>query len=370
MLNTIKLAKVNKSDSSSLSNSTTTKDDEIICEEIISENSQKSKEDIEKFMSVNFGEQNKKQQYVNLVEENQHIPPHLINNINKIKNTLTGNPEKMEKNKTLNLVPQTEKKELQQSKDGITYDEIQNKYTITENNEKYTILYSELINSILKNEIIDKNIKKFFMIVSYNSELMRYQYNIIETIFTKNLDAMVKIQNSIYDILISEDFKKHDEKYKQNLILFYYEFITFIFKMDYSNYDKDKLEKLYSHLSYRFSNILLNQIKLLKTDLNVLQNNLSEATNIQNKLEKNINKQDNSTIEYETTIEKENTNMTTNATGDTVKTQPLTTGGKPLVSIYDSLSDMSDTSSTVIEYSSDSDNSYNSSSASNNASEN
>ena len=199
---------------------------------------------------------------------------------------------------------------------------------------------------------------------------MKYEYNIIESIFTKNLEVMVKIQNSIYDILISEDFKNHDEKYKQNLILFYYEFITFIFKMDYSTYDKQKLEKLYSHLSYRFSNILLNQIKLLKTDLNVLQNNLDETKNIKNKLEKNMNKQNNSTIEYESTNQQEETNMTTNVTGDTVKTQQITTGGN-IKSVYDSLSEISDSSyDSSIEYSSDSDKSYNSSSASNNASEN
>ena len=62
MLNTIKLAKVNKSISSS-SSSTTTKDYEIMCEEIISENEKKNSkhsENIEKFMFVNFGEKNKK----------------------------------------------------------------------------------------------------------------------------------------------------------------------------------------------------------------------------------------------------------------------------------------------------------------------
>lgn len=369
MLNTIKLAKVNKSISSS-SSSTTSKDDEIICEEIISENEKKNSkhsENIEKFMFVNFGEKNKKPDYINLEDEKKNIPENLINQINEMKKTING------QNKNSQQIPEEKmqfQQPLQKPQTGVVYDEIQNKYIITENNETHTILYSELINSILKNEITDKNIKKYFMIVSYNSELMKYEYNIIESIFTKNLEAMVKIQNSIYDVLVSEDFKNHDEKYKQNLILFYYEFITFIFKMDYSTYDKQKLEKLYSHLSYRFSNILLNQIKLLKTDLNVLQNNLDETKNIKNKLEKNMNKQNNSTIEYESTNQQEETNMTTNITGDTVKTQQITTGGN-IKSVYDSLSEISDSSSdSSIEYSSDSDKSYNSSSASNNASEN
>ena len=62
--------------------------------------------------------------------------------------------------------------------------------------------------------------------------------------------------------------------------------------------------------------------------------------------------------------------MTTNVTGDTVKTQQITTGGN-IKSVYDSLSEISDSSyDSSIEYSSDSDKSYNSSSASNNASEN
>ena len=365
MLNTIKLQKIKKTVSSSITESTVSKDDEIICQEVMSDPENKSiDKDIEKFMSVNFGKKPTPNPYVNY-ENEKKIPPQLINKLNEMKKTLS-------KQNTKTVTEQKNNNYIQplNNGNGVVYDEIQNKFLITENNETHTIIYSELINSILKNEITDTNIKKYFMIVSYNSELMKYEYNIFETIFTKNLNAMIKIQNSIYDILASDDFKNHDEKHKQNLIIFYYEFITFLFKMNFLTENKQKLETLYSQLSLRFSKILLNQIKLLKVDLNNMQNNLNDTVIIKNKLEKNLNKQNNSTIEYVSTINKEDTNLTTNITGDTIKTQQITTGGN-IKSVYDSLSDMSSeisSSSSAIDYSSD-DASYNSRSPSNNASE-
>ena len=75
-------------------------------------------------------------------------------------------------------------------------------------------------------------IKKYIFIITANFQLGINEFNFVNSIFTQNLDSMIKLQNYIYESI--NQFDSLDvgeaENYKNILTLFYYQLIIFIFK--------------------------------------------------------------------------------------------------------------------------------------------
>jgi hypothetical protein len=166
----------------------------------------------------------------------------------------------------------------------IEWNDIQNCYLFyTNNNIECTLSNENILKSILNQEHEDLLItKKYIFIISWNSQTENYEFNFINSKFTNNLDLMIRLQNFIYDTLNNFDNLTISDTYNyyDTIIIFYYQLIIFLFN-NYNLYfltcEPNKISRLYSTLSYRFSSIILKNIYKIK-------NNIFENNEILNKL--------------------------------------------------------------------------------------
>jgi len=196
---------------------------------------------------------------------------------------------------------------------NIEWDDNDNCYIIYNQNKiEYKISNDNILKSILNQEHNHISIKKFIFITTWNSQVENYEFNFLDTIFTNNFDIMIKMQNFIYDTLINFDNLNISDtyNYKDIIIIFYYQLIIFLFN-NYNKYllinDINKLSRLYSSLTYRFSSIilknilnikndidennnLLNKLLLTKSDILLKINNIKKNTNLKNNISNSNNK--------------------------------------------------------------------------------
>ena len=165
----------------------------------------------------------------------------------------------------------------------VEWDNDDNCYVIYHNNEIDCRLTNEhILKSLLNQEHNDIYVKKYIFITSWNSQLENYEFNFINSPFTNNLDMTIKIQNFIYDTLMNFDNLNVSDTYNYHdtIMIFYFQLIIFLFN-NYNFYlslsDINKLSKIYSSLSYRFSSLVLKNILKIK-------NNIDENTNLLDKL--------------------------------------------------------------------------------------
>ena len=99
-----------------------------------------------------------------------------------------------------------------------------------------------------------------------------YEFNFINSIFTNNLDIMIQLQNFIYDTLMNFDNLNVSDTYNyyDTILIFYYQLIIFLFN-NYNLYlvssDQNKISRIYSSLSYRFSSLILKNVFKIKNDI-------------------------------------------------------------------------------------------------------
>jgi len=193
----------------------------------------------------------------------------------------------------------------------VEWNDENNSYTVYSNSEIECIITN---NDILKNMIDNNNIyiKKYIYTLSYNQTLDVNEFNFINSIFTSNLDIIIKLQNFVYDIInnnlshqtsgeLRTIVKNHEENKEINdeikndsldneiLLFFYYQLIIWLFKniSIFENNDSsnsNKISKVFSTLTYRFSSLILknviniqklcdynleslNEIKIMKNDI-------------------------------------------------------------------------------------------------------
>jgi hypothetical protein len=165
----------------------------------------------------------------------------------------------------------------------VEWNDENNSYTIYSNSEIECIITN---NDILKNMIDNNNIyiKKYIYTLSYNPTLEVNEFNFINSIFTSNLDIIIKLQNFVYDIInnnlshhISGELRtvvrNHDENNEikndnldnEILLFFYYQLIIWLFKniSIFENNDSNnsnKISKVFSTLTYRFSSLILKNV--------------------------------------------------------------------------------------------------------------
>ena len=215
--------------------------------------------------------------------ENDIIESILILNDNIINNNIINKIESIEK---LNI-------------NNIIFNENKNAFIINNDNNIFTILMSDIINYIINLSTNENSIKKHIFIISFNNITNNNEFNFINnTIFTNNINMMIKLQNLIYENINRDDFSKNDIIVKNKFLMFYYQLVIFMYKTTYDEkiYDKYKIINTYSTLAFRISSIILKQTFILQQkyesvsqeldDINIIKNNLHLKIN---KLSKQIN---------------------------------------------------------------------------------
>lgn len=202
----------------------------------------------------------------------------LNDNINENKNIM----DNIEKFDSIEIV----------NKDNIIFDENKNAFIINENNIIYTILVSDILNYIINSSTNEHSIKKYIFVISFNNIKNMDECNFINnTIFTNNLNMMIKLQNILYENINRDDFVKNNIQYKNKFIMFYNQIVIFMFKTTYDEniYDKYKIINTYSTLSFRISSIIFKQITLLQHKYENISSELENINNIKNNLNLKIN---------------------------------------------------------------------------------
>jgi hypothetical protein len=165
-------------------------------------------------------------------------------------------------------------------KEEIIYDEHSNSYIIIDYDNEKKILKNEDILNYIFNHRDNELIKKYIFTINYNIVNKQFEFNLIVSKFTENIEVMIKLLNFINDYInINENdlMKENIDK----LMIFYYQIIIFLFKniLQVSKYDKLKLAKYSSYLSYKYSTMVLKKIS------NIENNNLIIKDTFQSLLE-------------------------------------------------------------------------------------
>ena len=178
-------------------------------------------------------------------------------------------------------------------KNNIIFDDNKNAFIINDDNVIYTILKSDIINYIINLSTNEAAIKKYIFIISFNNITNNNEFNFIaNTIFTNNLNMMIKLQNLIYENINRDDFSCGEQLMKNKFLMFFYQLIIFMFKTTYDNniYDKYKIINTYSTLSFRISSIILRETFFLQNKYENVSQELENVNNIKNNLHLKLNK--------------------------------------------------------------------------------
>jgi len=196
----------------------------------------------------------------------------------------------------------------------------QNRVEFNDDNNSYIIYNNSGIECVISNDDILKNmidnnnmyIKKYLYTLSYNHILEVNEFNFINSIFTSNLDIIVKLQNFIYNT-INNSISENNEN-NQVLLFFYYQFIIWIFKnmSIYENNlnDPNKISKVFSTLTYRFSSLILKNIINIQNMCNMNLESLDHIISLKNDLLTKLDHSNKSSNETSSEIIGESSNET------------------------------------------------------------
>ena len=230
--------------------------------------------------------------YLDLIKQNE---------INKILNEINNNNQPH-----LELIKLPEIVNLKN--DRIIWHEASNSYIIyIDNNIDCIITNDDIIQTICSPEINNIKIQKYlFTVKDDDIDDKICKFNVVNSILTDDFDIIIKIQNFLYDTINSFILNNISDDNFNNILLFYYQFIIFIFKNNIKYElvnDINKISKFYSTLSYRFSCLILKSIIRMQNSLDNNNNLLLKLSNIKNELINkmeiiisNINNNNNSNI--------------------------------------------------------------------------
>jgi len=254
----------------------------------------------------------------NIINKNEN------NIIDKIENNIidkiqdTQSIDTIFQNTKLNTIPEKIATVIDENKKDIYFDENINSYIINFNNKTHTISNTEIFNSITNNKITDTVIEDFIFNIMNIDNIIEYKF-INNTTFSNDIDMLFKLQNFIYDIIINSTFQNNDIDTQNSLILFYYHLIIFMFKTPFNiKYDTNKINNIFSKLSYRFASIILKQNEKLQIQCNNINSKLNKLNNDKDNLHTKINLI-NEKFDAETSTPSSITNNTSNTTDDILK---------------------------------------------------
>jgi hypothetical protein len=173
------------------------------------------------------------------------------------------------------------------AKQDVIYDEISNIYIIMDYDNQKKILKNEDILNYIFNHKDNELIKKYIFTINYNMVNKQFEFNLIVSKFTENIEIMIKLLNFINDYINNNDINENIDK----LIIFYFQVIIFLFKniLQVSKYDKLKLAKYSSYLSYKYSTMVLKKISNIEYNNLIIKNNLQSVFEIKNNLLTKLN---------------------------------------------------------------------------------
>jgi hypothetical protein len=165
------------------------------------------------------------------------------------------------------------------------WDEDKNSYVIYDNGEiEGFFTNNDIVKSIISGSNINKYIKKYFFIIAYNKETDTNEFNFIDSTFTNNLELIIKIQNSLFDLSNQGELFEENEEYSSNLLIFNYQFIIYLFKKSnyLNNNESNKIAKFYSTITYRFTTLVLKQTMKIENVNITLANDIVKLIDIKN----------------------------------------------------------------------------------------
>jgi len=171
----------------------------------------------------------------------------------------------------------------EERKEDVIFDEINNIYIINDYDSQKKILKNEDILNYIFNHKDNELIKKYIFTINYNMATKQFEFNLIVSKFTENIEVMIKLLNFINDYINSIDkFTENIDK----LMIFYYQVIIFLFKniLMVSKYDKIKLAKYSSYLSYKYSTMILKKISYIEINNLLIKDNLQSLFDIKKDL--------------------------------------------------------------------------------------
>jgi hypothetical protein len=161
----------------------------------------------------------------NIIEEtNNSLKVNTIDEDNLINNELKGgfNPIKTLQSKP-QIIVVAPKNILSDNKDDLyaNWDEEKNSFMIYNNDDVIGYFNNnDILNSILKGVNLNKHIKKYFFIIAYNKETDTFEFNFLDTIFTDNLDLIIKVQNTLFDVVNQNNALSENDSDTNNLLTF------------------------------------------------------------------------------------------------------------------------------------------------------
>jgi len=172
----------------------------------------------------------------------------------------------------------------------VLFDESSNSYIIIDYDNQKKILKNEDILNYIFNHKDNELIKKYIFTINYNMVSKQFEFNLIVSKFTENIDVMIKLLNFV------NDYINNNEKHMMNenidkLMIFYYQVIIFLFKniLVVSKYDKLKLAKYSSYLSYKYSTMILKKISNIEINNLIIKDNLQSLIEIKKDLLTQLN---------------------------------------------------------------------------------
>ena len=191
--------------------------------------------------------------------------------------------------KIINKEKEKEKeREREKEINKLTYaewDENKNSYIIYDNNEiEGFFTNNDIVKSIIQGSNINKFIKKFFFIIAYNKENDINEFIFIDSIFTNNIELMIKTQNSLFDLSNQNELFDNNDEHSNNLLIFNYQFIIYLFKKSnyLNNNESNKIAKFYSTITYRFTTLVLKQTMKIENINITIANDIMKLIDIKN----------------------------------------------------------------------------------------
>jgi hypothetical protein len=178
----------------------------------------------------------------------------------------------------------------EEKNEDVIFDESSNSYIINDYDNKKKILKNEDILNYIFNHKDNELIKKYIFTINYNMISKQFEFNLIVSKFTENIDIMIKLINFINDYINNNEKHIMSENIDK-LMIFYYQVIIFLFKniLQVSKYDKLKLAKYSSYLSYKYSTMVLKKISNIEINNLIIKDNLQSLLEIKKDLLTQLN---------------------------------------------------------------------------------
>lgn len=225
---------------------------------------------------------------------------------NQIKNELNPTPQIICVAQNPNFVNNQIENNIKNNLIHAEWDEDKNAYMIYDADiiEGF-FTNSDIIKSIIQGFNINKYIKKYFFIIAYDKETDTNEFNFVDSVFTDNLELMIRTQNSLFDLVNHNEILNNQDQ-NDNLIIFNYQFIIYLFKKSnyLNNNESNKISKFYSTITYRFTCLILKHTMKIENMNITLTNDIAKIIDIKNDISSQLSNIENLLLNTDNVVNK------------------------------------------------------------------